>query len=282
MAITIEFEGNTYPSIKKLFETYSKKLGFNYFSALKYISRNNITPQEYIKGVQEGTIKPRKFEYRGKTYKSMTECVQELVDTMSVSQFITLKNRHQLEVVECLDRVLNGDFDSKFTINGKPYNSVEECLEEHGYRYTEVYGVFRNRKLYKDMTVYEFLEKYINGEIKHRTERFSYDGNDYNNSKELLEEKGFDKAKFYTTKANLGYENTIDLILDVEVGKVPESLVTVKKRFGVSYNGVNYTTQKEFFDSVSNDSRFDRKEYTRLLKNKSVTDLEDYIKQQTV
>lgn len=275
MGKQVEYNGKLYNSKKELIE----EMGYNYQSVMKATSRYNISVVEYLKWVEEGRFTPRSFTYQGVKYKSMKECVEKLLPDMTIEQFTSRKNYLKISIVECLDRTLNGEFDSRFEINGVKYTSVQECIEAHGYHYNEVYNVYRNRKLYKDMSIYEFLEKYFNGEIPHKLDRVEYDNKTYKSFKDLLNDKGFDKSTFYATKSELGYTDSMDLLKAVDNGEVPLEKVTVKKHYGFMYNNKFYKSQNMFFNEMEKNKPqiFSKNDYIKLYNKKVVRNIQEYI-----
>lgn len=275
MANSVEYKGKTYKSLRHLITSF----GHSYTIVMKYVGRHNITVPDYLDKVETGEIKPRAFIYNGVKYESLTKCVEELLPDTPIAKITSRKNYYGLSIKECLDRSISGDFDIRFTVLGKPYKSVQECVESFGLRYNEVYNVYRNRKLQNEMSIYEFLEKYFSGEIPHRLDRIEYDGKTYKSIKHLFKEKGIDQSTFYTVKLDLGYTDTLELIKDVDSGKVPFEKVTVQKPYGFSYKGTFYKSQNRFFALADEDvnSPYCKSEYIKLYNQGEVSDIIEYL-----
>lgn len=272
-----EYKGKQYNSKKKLLESE----GLKYLPAMKSMSRYNIDVLTYLQYVEEGRIIPNSFEFDGVMYSSLKECVETLLPEISLSQVYYKRRQHRLTAKECLEKFLNGDFDNTFEIKGIKFKSVEECANHFGYTYDELYSAYQNKKM--DISIYEFLEKYFNGEIEHKLTRITYRGIEYKSITRLLDEKNFNKSKFYETKRRRNYENSLDLVADVEDGKVDIKEVTVRTKYGFEFDGKSYKSQNQFFEQAKkeNPKRFSQHDYFKLKKENVVADIEEYLDYRT-
>lgn len=272
-----EYKGQQYTSKKKLLESE----GLKYLPAMKSMSRYNIDVLTYLQYVEEGRIIPNSFEFDGVMYSSLKECVETLLPEISLSQVYYKRRQHRLTAKECLEKFLNGDFDNTFEIKGIKFKSVEECANHFGYTYDELYSAYQNKKM--DISIYEFLEKYFNGEIEHKLTRITYRGVEYKSITRLLDEKNFNKSKFYETKRRRNYENSLDLVADVEDGKVDIKEVTVRTKYGFEFDGKSYKSQNQFFEQAKkeNPKRFSQHDYFKLKKENVVADIEEYLDYRT-
>lgn len=272
-----EYKGQQYTSKKKLLESE----GLKYLPAMKSMSRYNIDVLTYLQYVEEGRIIPNSFEFDGVMYSSLKECVETLLPEISLSQVYYKRRQHRLTAKECLEKFLNGDFDNTFEIKGIKFKSVEECANHFGYTYDELYSAYQNKKM--DISIYEFLEKYFNGEIEHKLTRITYRGIEYKSITRLLDEKNFNKSKFYETKRRRNYENSLDLVADVEDGKVDIKEVTVRTKYGFEFDGKSYKSQNQFFEQAKkeNPKRFSQHDYFKLKKENVVADIEEYLDYRT-
>lgn len=273
MSKVYKYKGKEYTSKKKLLESE----GLKYLPSMKAMSRYDLDVYTYLQWVEEGRIVPNSFIFNGEQFDSMKDCVAKLLPEITLTQFYYKRRQLKISAKECLERFLSGEFDNSFYVKGHKFKSVEQCAKFFGYTYDELYSAYQNKKL--DITIYEFLEKYFNGEIEHRLTRVTYNGIEYPSITKLIEEKGYNKAKFYDTKKRRNYEDSLQLVHDVDNNIVDISEVTVKNHYGFEFENKHYKSQKQFFEVFKNEEpkRFSQYDYFKLKKEKIVENFYDYL-----
>jgi len=146
-----EFRGITYSS----FTECCRRFGINSDNVIHYVRRNkDMAKQEGLENYLAGKVSPAIFEFRGKQYKSFTDCCKEY--NLNYDSLLVYSRENNISKQETIEFYLNKEY---FVFRDKKYNSFKECCNEFNICCNTVIGYLQRNK---NATKQEALEYYLN------------------------------------------------------------------------------------------------------------------------